>query len=124
MFFLIADDSPEKRALLYALVKHSPWKGDILQAADTGSAIQMIEQHPNIAGAFIDYNMPKDNGPAVIRALRKANPIAHIALVTAADSALYRSEAIAAGADNIVSMTSTSVDAHAMLQGLLRDWML
>ena len=120
--FLIADDSPGKRAFLQELLRHTHWNGDIIEAVSTEDAIQMIEAHPDIAAAFIDYEIPSQNGPAVIRALRSANPNARIALVTASNSQKYQKDAYDAGANAFVCTTWEEDRVIKALTDLLLEW--
>ncbi len=120
--FLIADDSPGKRAFLHELLRHEHWDGDIIEATTTEDAMDMIEEHPDIVAAFIDYEIPSQNGPAIIRALHSKNPAAHIALVTASDSRKYEQDGYEAGANAFVCTTWEENRVIKVLTDLLREW--
>ncbi len=120
--FLIADDSPPKRVMLHAALKRARWDGEIMEASTTEEAMALIDGHPSIAAAFIDYQMPSANGPAVIAHLRSTNPAAKIALVTAADNATYEQEARAAGAEAFICTSWTGDHLERVLQETLRHW--
>lgn len=121
-FFLIADDSAAKRAFLQSILKHVHWDGEVLTAATTEEALRLIVEHPDIAAAFIDYFIPLQNGPAVIRTLRAANARAKIALVTATDSQHNEEEARRAGADAFVCTSWPEPDVIQRLTDLLAVW--
>ena len=120
--FLIADDSPGKRAFLKSVLKHAHWDGEIVEAANTEEAIEFVNGQRQIMCAFVDYEMPSQNGPAVIRALRGKNPAAHIALTTSSDSARYEKEAMDAGADAFVCTSWTQEAVIKRLLELLDEW--
>ena len=121
--FLIADDNPAKLAMLVSLVRKAKWPGEILTAMNTGDANALVDSHPEIRGAFIDYEIPSGNGPVIIRYLKAAIPACRIALVTAADSQRFADDATAAGAEAVVCTTSTREDPVAKIDGILREWM-
>ena len=121
--FLIADDSPGKRTFLRSILKHALWDGDIVEATTTEEASALIDAHPKIAAAFIDYEIPTQNGPAIIRTLRLVNPRSHIALVTATDSKRYEKDAREAGADAFVCSTWPGDRVVKTLLDLLTEWM-
>ncbi|MBI5155924.1 response regulator, partial [Candidatus Peregrinibacteria bacterium] len=62
--FLIADDSGGKRMFLKSILKHAKWDGEVLEAATTEEAGEVIRNEKKIDAAFIDYEMPSQNGPA------------------------------------------------------------
>lgn len=120
--FLIADDSTAKRLMLIGMVHHSRWDVEILAAETTEQAEAHIAAHPDIAAAFIDYEIPSAQGPAVIRSLRAANPQSRIALVTASDSQEYKTNAIEAGADAFVCTSWPLDEVEKKIAELLMEW--
>jgi CheY-like chemotaxis protein len=120
--FLIADDSQGKLAFLRSMVLRAKWQGEILTAMTTEEACELIDQHPDIHGAFIDYYIPSGNGPSVITYLRQKNPSAKIALVSSADSEENAEEARRAGATAVVC-TSGAIDfVERRLLELVEEW--
>lgn len=82
----------------------------------------MIDAHPEISAAFIDYYIPLKNGPSVIRYLKKNIPTTRIALVSSADNPKNSAEARDAGAEAVVC-TSHPVDmVEKSLSELLGSW--
>lgn len=121
--FLIADDSPGKTEFLQSMLSRAAWKGDVLVAETTEEAITLIDSHPDISAAFIDYYIPSGNGPSVIAYLKKKNPAAKIALVSSADSAKNSKQARDAGAEAVICTTHQADDVERSILDLLHIWM-
>lgn len=120
--FLIADDSREKVAMLRAIVEKNAPHLMILTAATTADANAVIAAHPQIIGAFVDYYIPEDNGPAIIRALRAAAPQAGIALTSSSPNLRNATEARKAGADTIVCTSDRLDIVETTLAQLVTEW--
>ncbi|MDP7069033.1 MAG: response regulator, partial [Candidatus Peribacteraceae bacterium] len=112
--FLIADDSDGKRVFLEALVQKSGIAEEVLTATSTEGAKELIDSN-TVDAAFIDYEMPSEQGPAVIAYLREKNPSAKIAMVSSGNSDRYRSDATEAGADAYVY---TSFEEDTVIENL------
>ena len=121
--FLIADDSRDKIVMLRHMLKRAQWKGDVLTAKTTDEAKELIDAHPDIAAAFIDYYIPSENGPAVIAFLKQRCPACRIALVSSADNADNAARAKAAGAEAAICTTHRSDFVEREILGLLEAWM-
>lgn len=121
--FLIADDSHGKMMLLQGMLHRAGWTDTVLIAETTEEAETHIDTHPDIAFAFIDYYMPSANGPAVIARLKAANPASRIALVSSADNAENRDDAIAAGAEAFVCTSWPADEVEKGLMDVLREWL-
>ncbi len=120
--FLIADDSTGKRDFLHFLVKKEMPGANILLATTTEESINVIDAHPDIQFAFIDYEIPLKNGPFIIKYLKGKNPNAHIALVTSADSDDYREKAQLAGSEAFVCTSNHEDQVLRELSDLLLQW--
>lgn len=120
--FLIADDSHEKIHFFRHMLKVAEWSGNVLVAMTTEEAKRLIDLHPDIEAAFIDYYIPSEYGPAVIRYLKKANPAARVALVSSADSERNAVEAREAGAEAVVCSSYPLQEVEERLQILLAEW--
>ncbi len=120
--FLIADDSHEKIVFLKKMLKRADWQGEILTAFTTEDAKALIDSHSDIAAAFVDYYMPSENGPAVIKYLKETCPRVHIALVSSSDSAKNGKEARDAGAEATVCTSYREDEVERQLFDLLEDW--
>ncbi len=120
--FLIADDSHEKISFLKKMLKRADWQVEILTAFTTEDAKALIDAHPDISAAFIDYYMPSEHGPAVIKYLKAACPQAHVALVSSSDSKGNSQEALAAGAETTVCTSYPEDELEKQLLDLLEEW--
>lgn len=120
--FLIADDSRDKIVMLKHMLKVSRWSGDILVAETTEQAQDLIDAHPDIAAAFIDYYIPSENGPAIIGYLRSRCPESRIALVSSADNAANTARALSAGAEIAICTTHRSDVVEKTIVDLLETW--
>lgn len=118
--FLIADDSPGKLATLRGLLHASGWKGEVVTADTTESAMQKVDEAQRIDAAFIDYYIPSANGPAIIRHLRAKFPHAKIALASSADNPENAQKARDAGANAV--LCTTLPDSDQRILNLLHEW--
>jgi DNA-binding NarL/FixJ family response regulator len=119
--FLIADDSSAKRDFLRRFVQKQ-LDVQILFASCTEQTKNIVNEHIEIAAAFIDYEMPSEQGPAVIAYLKERNPNCHIALVTSADSAEYKRDAEEAGADEFICTGWELNRVEETLNTVLAKW--
>jgi len=119
--FLIADDSPGKRELLKRIILRN-MNAEILEASTTEEAQDLIGEHVEFAAAFVDYEIPSENGPSVIRTLKKHNPACLIALVSSADSEVYKQKAKNAGADACICTSWPLNRVESELNLLLAGW--
>ncbi len=120
--FLIADDSIPKTYFLKSLIKKADFPADMLFAQNTTDAKKLIDENPGISFGFIDYEMPQDNGPSVIKYLKEKNPDARIALVTAYGSEKYHDDGTAAGAEEFVCTTWAEDDVARKIAEILDSW--
>lgn len=119
---LIADDSDAKQMMLTGLVHHHHWMVDILTASSTIEAKQTIDKNRDIAFAFVDYEMPTENGPAVIAYLKKTNPAARIVLVSSDDNARYQKNAKEAGAEKYICTSYQSDVVEREILAAIEEW--
>ena len=120
--FLIADDTPGKQFYLRALLKKSRFPADIVVASSTKETEDLLAKMPNIVGAFVDYRMPETGGIPLVEKLRRHNPKAHIALVTASDGGNIAQDAKQAGADTFVSTAYPEAFVTETILKLLEEW--
>lgn len=113
--FLVADDDPAKRRQLSTIAAQES-RLSVVEAVDGQHAFELIGTE-HVLGAFIDYEMPGQLGPAVIAELRRVEnqrgqtTKALIALTSGSsqqDFPQWREEAMAAGADDSISIHSLS----------------
>lgn len=122
MKFLLADDSDAKAMMLEALIKKSKLDVEILRARTTEEANKLINENPDIAFAFVDYEMPSELGPAIIAHLKEINPKARIALVSSGNIEHYRQNAEEAGAEAYICTSFEADIVEKNLSELLESW--
>lgn len=66
---LVADDSSMSRKLIRSLLE--VWKFTVLEAADGQEALDIIEREGDITLLLTDYNMPRMDGIALVKAVRR-----------------------------------------------------
>ncbi len=120
--FLIADDSQWKRDMLSRLVKNMEICNELKIAKTTEEADEVIDASDEITFAFIDYEIPTKNGPAIIKNLRAKFPGCLIALVTASDNVKYKEDAMNAGANAFVCTAKSEDELENELNDLLIAW--
>ncbi len=121
--FLIADDSREKILMLRHFLKIAHWPGEIVTAMTCAEAYDVIAERSDITCAFVDYYIPADNGPAIIRCLKDAFPSCRVALVSSAENQQNSAEARAAGAEAVLCTSHRSDLVEAAVLEVLREWM-
>lgn len=119
--FLIADDSDAKAMWLEVMVKKSGFTGTVIRARNTDEAKKLIDEHlPEFA--LIDYEMPSENGPAVIAYLREKVPDARIAMASSSNSDAYQTDAQEAGSDDYICTSFEEDIVKAKIEDLLTEW--
>ncbi len=121
MKFLIADDSEGKTLMLKLLVEKSGIDAEIITATTTNEAKSLIDTN-EIKAAFVDYEMPQENGPAVIAYLHKKQPSARIALASSLDSPHRQQEALDAGAEKAICTSYPEDLVRENVLNLLEEW--
>lgn len=120
--FLIADDSQEKILMLRHYLKVAGFSGDLRIAMTCQEAYDLIEQH-TFNFAFVDYYIPSDNGPSIIRTLKTSHPQCRVALVSSAENAENSAEARLAGAEAVLCTSHRSDEVEREILELLQDWL-
>lgn len=118
---LIADDSDGKIQLMQLMLRHAKWPGEVLIAHTTEEATDLIAAH-DIGFGLIDYYIPSQNGPAIIKALKERNSDARIALVSSSDKQSNVDEAVGAGADVCICTSYGSKEVEESFMDLLNEW--
>ena len=117
---LIADDHPIFRSGLKAVIESDPSFVVAAEASDGEEALDLIgTTRPDIA--ILDYNMPKQNGFAVLERLLKLQPdVIPVMLTMHNDEAMF-AKAFELGVRGYVLKDSASVDIvnclHAVARG-------
>lgn len=116
---LIVDDQPTMRAVVVAAL--TPLGYRLLEAGDGETALQMaVEFEPDLI--LLDVMMPGVSGIEVTRRLREAPTTREIPIVilTALDDKQSRAEALAAGADDILSKPTDLTELRLRVQTICR----
>ena len=98
---LIADDDPDWRTILRALLESSGFR--VLEAVDGKAAIEMVQaQPPDLL--ILDYTMPSVNGPRTCQILKQDLLLRHVPIImlTARTDVHNRILGISAGADDYI----------------------
>ncbi len=108
--------------MLLSVLRQAKWPSEIFTASTTEEARRIIDREPEIVAAFIDYYIPSERGPAVIRYLKAKIPQARIALVSSSDNPKNAAEAREAGAEAVVCTSHPASIVMAVLTDLLERW--
>lgn len=95
----------------------------MIGATTTDEAKAVIDAQQDIFGAFIDYEIPTENGPAVIAYLRKKFPSCRIACVTGGGES-YRRSATDAGADAFITTAAQADTVEKIILEILGLWLI
>lgn len=120
--FLVADDSATKAQYLMNLVDRHLDEIHLIGAMTTEEAKEAIDANPDIIAAFIDYEIPTENGPAVIRYIKEKLPKCLVACVTGSSREEHRQNATGAGADKFVCTAIRSDQLEKTLSDILLEW--
>lgn len=119
--FLIADDNDGKVVMMTMIIKKSGLTADILRAKSTDEAKQLIDEN-EIAYAFVDYEMPTEDGPAVIAYLLENQPKSRVAMVSSGNSERYKNDAALAGAECFICTSLQSDEVERAILDILEEW--
>lgn len=118
---LIADDNPSKIILMQGMLFRGKWEGEIVTAATSDDAKKLIDEH-DIDFAFVDFYIPSENGPAIIKYLKAKNPDSHIALVSSSDAIENFDAAKKAGAELCICTTHPADEVERIFVDVLEEW--
>ena len=118
---LIADDSPHKTLLMQGMLHRGGWNGDVVIAATSEDAKKLIDEH-EVGFAFVDFYIPSDNGPAIMRYLKEKRPSARVALVSSSDKYENRVEAEEAGAEACICTSYEADEVEKAFADIIAEW--
>lgn len=118
---LLADDSPAKIALLRSVLQKSGHKWTVHEAQTVQDAQALMERQ-HFTHAFIDYFIPKGNGPVIIAALKQSSPAARIVLFTSSESKERYEEALQAGAELCICSADELDIVERRIARVLDEW--
>ena len=117
---VVADDSPESRALLRAMLDPVDGVEVVGAAADGRQAVELVgQQHPDLI--LLDIAMPVMDGLEAAAAIRANSPEVKIAMYSAYNRAKMGPAAIAAGADEYVEKAATTAELLDQIHRLFPD---
>ncbi len=119
--FLIADDNDAKALWLEAMIMKSGIAKKVIRVKTTDEAKEVIDKEKPEA-AFIDYEMPSEDGPAVITYLLQQNPSAKVAMVSSSNSSNYQADAKAAGSHTYICTSFEEEDVVEKVMDTLEEW--
>lgn len=117
---LVVDDSRAMRTIVGRLMRELGF--EVVEAGNGHQALAVLEAHPDVAIALLDWNMPEMNGIELVQAIRADARWAALKLVmiTTESEASQSARAMAAGAQQYVTkpFTKDQVLAKLALLGL------
>lgn len=116
---LIVDDSKVMQGLIEDLIKR--YAMQCLKAADGLEALDVISKNPDIKLIFTDYHMPKMDGLAFTKELRKqfSKETMAVVAVTSDDSKKSLAHFLKAGANDYITKPFTEEEFYARLNATL-----
>ena len=104
---LIADDEPVIRGLLTSYLART-CQHDIIKAKDGKEALEKFTlQARDIDICFLDIDMPKLDGLALLKAIREINPDAYVVMLSGVGTLVNVKAAIAAGVNGFIAKPFT-----------------
>jgi two-component system chemotaxis response regulator CheY len=96
---LVIDDSRTTRIIIGQILREMGV--EVFQAADGLEALEQLRQHPDLELLMVDWNMPKMNGFAFLRAVRAQRDYdsVRILMVTSESESTQVIKALQAGAN-------------------------
>jgi DNA-binding NarL/FixJ family response regulator len=85
MKVLIVDDHALIREALHAVLKQLKREAVIFEASNSGQAMHMVEEHPDISLILLDINLPDRDGLSVLRELRDRYPTIAIIVLSSSN---------------------------------------
>ena len=115
---MVVDDSSAARSALRRMLHGLGW--ETLEAVDGLDALSVVDRHPYVRLALVDWNMPVMSGLDFVEAVRSDRRFDHIAvlMVTTENQASRVVAALDAGADEYLMKPFTR-DVLAEKLGLL-----
>jgi DNA-binding NarL/FixJ family response regulator len=85
MKVLIVDDHALIREALHAVLKQLKREAVIFEASNSGQAMHIVEEHPDISLILLDINLPDRDGFSVLRELRDRYATIAIIILSSSD---------------------------------------
>lgn len=115
---LVVDDARFMRVMLKEIITSMLPSVNIVEAADTTSAIEMYnKEKPDLV--TMDMNIPSTDGIVCMKNILKINPKAKVLMVSAVDQQKVMNEAINAGALGYINKPFNKVGIISKVKELL-----
>ena len=115
---LVVDDARFMRIMLKEILKSTVPDVNILEAADTVSAVEMYNQEkPDLV--TMDMNLPGADGITCMKDILKINPKAKVLMVSAVDQQKVMYDAMNAGARGYIHKPFNKVGIMSKVKELL-----
>lgn len=117
MELLLIDDEPIFRKGLAKLIqKNTTYIETIYQADSAKEALNRVKEHPNVAIAFVDINLPDINGLDLIKQLKTFNPQMLVVVISGYDDFAYARQAIQLNVFDYLLKPLAPSDVRLLLQ--------
>jgi DNA-binding NarL/FixJ family response regulator len=107
MKVLVIDDHALIRDALRGVLKELSDDAVIVEAADCGQAMRLVNEHPDIGLILLDLNLPDRNGFEVLADLRERHPAISTVVLSAFNDRENVAKALEAGALGFIPKSST-----------------
>ena len=115
---LVVDDARFMRVMLKEILKSTIPDANIVEAADTTSAIEMYnKERPDLV--TMDMNLPGTDGITCMKDILKINPQAKVLMVSAVDQQKMMDDAINAGALGYINKPFNKIGIITKVKELL-----
>jgi DNA-binding NarL/FixJ family response regulator len=119
MKLLIIDDHPVVREGLAAVLRQLAGVTEVLEAADGEPGLQLLAQHPDVAGVLVDLRMAGLAGLPTLARLRALRPQMPVMVVSASEDPADVRRAMAAGASGYLPKSAGRSTLLAAVQLVL-----
>jgi DNA-binding NarL/FixJ family response regulator len=111
---LLVDDRADFRQTFARLLERQP---DLEVVAAAGSLAEGRTMLSEVDVALIDRGLPDGDGLELIGELRALNPGARVLVISSTDEVIHPTDAIEAGADEVIDKLDTSERVFAAIRG-------
>ena len=116
MKFLVVDDHGLIREAMRGVLKELQGDATILEAADSSQAMDLVQQHPDVALILLDLKLPDRDGIEMLEELRERYPAVSVVMLSAFNDHENVVRALDKGALGFIPKT----DSREVLLGALR----
>jgi DNA-binding SARP family transcriptional activator/ActR/RegA family two-component response regulator len=106
MKVLITDDHALIREALHTVLKQLKHETVIFEASNSGQAMRIVEEHPDLSLVLLDINLPDRDGFSVLGELRERFPTVAVIILSALDDQDQVKRAFSLGALGFIPKTT------------------